>query len=178
MGISAQTTTGFATIAPDDAGSAGKLLMIVAMFIGGGLGSTAGGIKLLRLLAVLRLTLSMLRRASLPPHALVGESRIGSRKVSDDDLRRVVVLILLYLGLVLLSWSAFLVYDHAPLDSLFEVVSAVGTVGLSTGITNSDLDPVLNVVLGAGMLLGRLEILAFAVQLYPCNWLGKRANRE
>ncbi|MFC6673081.1 potassium transporter TrkG [Marinobacterium aestuariivivens] len=68
----------------------------------------------------------------------------------------------------------FLAYDQPPLDALFEVVSATGTVGLSTGITRIGLDPVLKLVLGLDMLLGRLEIVALLVLLYPRTWIGRR----
>jgi trk system potassium uptake protein TrkH len=56
------------------------------------------------------------------------------------------------------------------LDALFEVVSAVGTVGLSTGITGPDLEVGLKLLLTLAMLLGRLEILALLVLLYPATW--------
>ena len=60
--------------------------------------------------------------------------------------------------------------------ALFEVVSATGTVGLSTGITAPDLHPVLKGVLCLDMLLGRLEIIALLVLLYPRTWFGHRAE--
>jgi trk system potassium uptake protein TrkH len=63
---------------------------------------------------------------------------------------------------------------HNPLDSLFEVVSAIGTVGLSSGITNPELHPFLKAVLCADMLLGRLEIFAWLILVFPGTWFGKR----
>jgi trk system potassium uptake protein TrkH len=70
----------------------------------------------------------------------------------------------------------FVGHGHAPLDALFEVVSATGTVGLSTGITAPDLQPLLKGVLCLDMLLGRLEIIALLVLLYPRTWFGHRAE--
>jgi len=67
-------------------------------------------------------------------------------------------------------------YD--PLDALFEVVSATGTVGLSTGITGPELPPLLKGVLCADMLMGRLEILAWLVILYPRTWFGNRVEES
>jgi trk system potassium uptake protein TrkH len=73
---------------------------------------------------------------------------------------------------ILLSWFAFLAGGLDPLDSLFEVVSAIGTVGLSTGIAGPDLATPLKFVLCLDMLMGRLEILAVLVLVYPRNWFG------
>jgi len=63
---------------------------------------------------------------------------------------------------------------YEPIDALFEVVSAVGTVGLSSGITSSDLPTLLKGMLCADMLMGRLEIIALLIILYPRTWFGRR----
>ena len=60
------------------------------------------------------------------------------------------------------------------MESLFEVVSATSTVGLSTGLTGPQLEPLLKAVLELDMLLGRLEVVALLVVLYPGTWIGKR----
>ena len=83
-------------------------------------------------------------------------------------------MVLFFLGVAALSWAAFLLGGYDPIDSLFEVVSAVGTVGLSTGITAPELPALLKGVLCADMLLGRLEIMAWLVMLYPRTWIGRR----
>ena len=174
LALSAQTTTGFETLAVADAGPAAQLVMIFGMSIGGSIGSTAGGVKLLRLLLLLRLLQLLIRRSALPPHA-VAEARFGGRAVSGEEISRALLLILLFVAFAGLSWLPFVALGHAPLDALFEVVSALGTVGLSSGITASDLDPVLKLVLIADMLLGRIEFVALLVLFYPRSWIGQRA---
>lgn len=72
------------------------------------------------------------------------------------------------------SWLPFVVMGHNPLDSLFEVVSAIGTAGLSAGITDPALHPFLKAVLCVDMLLGRLEIIAWLILVSPGTWFGKR----
>ena len=67
------------------------MLLMFSMFIGGGSGSTAGGIKLLRLLIILRLVQYYLRRVAMPPHAVV-LPRL-SRRVLDRDERDLALLI-------------------------------------------------------------------------------------
>jgi trk system potassium uptake protein TrkH len=77
---------------------------------------------------------------------------------------------------ILVSWLIFVFYGYPPLDALFEVVSATGTVGLSTGITDADLPAVLKALLCIDMLVGRVEIVALLIVLYPPTWFGKRAQ--
>lgn len=85
-------------------------------------------------------------------------------------------MIVLYFTIMLLSWGAFLAYGYDPLDSAFDVVSAVGTVGLSSGIVGGSLPALLKLVLCADMLMGRLEILAVLVLINPSSWVGRRKN--
>jgi len=65
-------------------------------------------------------------------------------------------------------------YGYDPTQALLEVVSALSTVGLSSGITRAELEAPLKLVLCADMLLGRLELLAVLVLLYPRTWIGMR----
>jgi trk system potassium uptake protein TrkH len=175
LGISAQTGTGFSSLAVGELGDASKLVLIFSMFVGGGVGSTTGGIKLLRLLILLRLMQLTLRRTALSEHAVM-RTKLGGRTLENEDLERALLLILLFAGTIAVSWLIFVAYGYPPLDALFEVVSATATVGLSTGITGSDLHAVLKAVLCIDMLLGRLEIIALLVVLYPHTWFGRRAE--
>lgn len=169
QGLSAQTTTGFSTLDLAGLEPAGKLVLILSMALGGGVGSTAGGIKLLRLLIFIRLLQLALWRAQLPPHA-VAAPMLGGRTLETAQIEHALVLILLYVLLILVSWLPFLAIGYPPLDALFEVVSATATVGLSAGITGPDLETGLKLVLGLDMLAGRVEILAMVVLLYAGSW--------
>ncbi len=175
LGMSAQTTTGFSTLPVAQLDPASKLVLIIAMATGGCVGSTAGGIKLLRLLLLLRLLQLLFRRLAMPSHA-VAELYVGKRRVESDELVRALLLILLFVGAVLLSWIPFVALGYDSLDSLFEVVSAMGTVGLSAGVTAADLGPWLKGVLCVDMLLGRLEFVAMLILFYPRTWIGRRAG--
>lgn len=170
MGLSAQTTTGFANVHVGALNDASKLSMAVSMLIGGSIGSTAGGIKIFRLLVLLRLLQFVIVRTALPAHAVL-ERRLGGDKLESDEIERALLLILIFIGTVLCSWLPFLMMGYAPLDALFEVVSACSTTGLSTGITRSELEPILKLVLMIDMLLGRVEFVAFLVLLYPRTWV-------
>jgi trk system potassium uptake protein TrkH len=172
-GFSAQTTAGFATQSIADMDPAAKVVMIISMLVGGSVGSSAGGMKLLRLLILLRLLQLALRRTALVPHA-VAEPTLGGQRLDDDDVIRALQLILLLIMIMVLSWIPFVAMGYDPLNALFEVASACGTVGLSSGIARPELEPVLKGILCFDMLAGRLEIIALLVVLYPRNWLGRR----
>jgi len=173
LGVSAQTTTGFTTQSIAGLDPASKLVMMMSMLIGGSVGSSAGGFKVLRLIVLFRTIQLMLRRTATPPHA-VSELYLGEQKLAADDVNRALLLILLYIIIVGLSWLPFVAAGYDPLDSLFEVISACGTVGLSSGITRPELETFLKAILCFDMLAGRVEIIALLVVLYPRNWFGRR----
>ena len=171
--FSAQSTAGFATLDISQLSAGAKLTLIFSMFLGGGVGSTAGGIKILRLLILGQLFYVFLKRPGMPRQA-VAEASLGRRRLEMDEIQNALSIVLVFLGFVGVSWLIFVGMGHNPLDSLFEVVSAIGTVGLSSGISAPDLHPVLKGVLCADMLLGRLEIIAWIVLFYPRTWIGRR----
>ena len=84
------------------------------------------------------------------------------------------MVIVLFALTVLLSWLIMVAAGQPVLDALFDVVSATSTVGLSSGIVSHELPAVLKLLLCLDMLLGRLEVLALLVLLYPPTWLGRR----
>lgn len=175
MGVSAQTTAGFATTSVVEMNPAAQVVMIVSMLIGGSVGSSAGGFKLLRLLILLRLLQLLIQRASMPVHA-VAEPYLGGHKLEDDDLIRALQLILLFVLIIILSWLPFVIMGYEPLAALFEVVSACGTVGLSSGIARPELETFLKGILCFDMIAGRVEIVALLVVLYPRNWFGRKED--
>jgi trk system potassium uptake protein TrkH len=175
LAVSAQSTAGFTPVEVGALDDSSKLLLTVSMFTGGGLGSTAGGIKIFRLLILLRLIQLSMLRAALPPHAVAG-LRVDGRRIDDAGLVQAVGIVACFAVVVLVSWLAFVLHGHDPLDSLFEVVSATATVGLSTGLAAPQLEPLLKVVLCADMWMGRLEVLAVLVLLHPRSWIGRRAG--
>jgi trk system potassium uptake protein TrkH len=146
------------------------------MAIGGSMGSTAGGLKIIRVLIVLRLLAMIVRQAGAPRNA-VSKAALGGRRLERSEIEGVLCVFFVFIGLIILSWLPFVAMGHAPLDSLFEVVSAVATAGLSTGITTSQLHPLLKGVLCVDMLLGRLEIVVWLVVIYPATWFGLRKEQ-
>ena len=171
--FSAQSTAGFSSLDISQLNAGAKLTLIFSMFLGGGVGSTAGGIKILRLLILGQLLYIFLQRPGMPKQA-VAETSLGRHRLETEEIQNALSIIFVFLASVGISWLIFVGMGHNPLDSLFEVVSAIGTVGLSTGISAPDLHPLLKGVLCADMLFGRLEIIAWLVLFYPRTWIGRR----
>jgi trk system potassium uptake protein TrkH len=173
LAFSAQTTSGFSSMpcAQLDAGS--KLVLIFSMLVGGGVGSTAGGFKILRLLIAASIFRLILLRTCLPKHAVI-EPRLAGQRLQNEEIQAALLLIVLFFAGVTLSWLPFLALGYSPLDSLFEVVSATATAGLSVGLTSAALPGPLKAILCVDMLMGRLEIIAWLVMLYPGTWFGRR----
>lgn len=168
--ISAQTTAGFSTVDLATLPPAIILVLCAFMAVGGGAGSTAGGIKLDRALLVMQVAYRALLRSSLSERVHVR----GDKGVEASRVEEAMALIFWFLLIVLLSWLVFLACGYPPMNSLFEVISATATVGLSAGVTSGDLPPALKILLCFNMLLGRLEIVAMLVLLAPRSWFGRR----
>ncbi|MGP4023895.1 TrkH family potassium uptake protein [Actinomadura sp. 3N407] len=133
------------------------LVTDVLMFIGGGSAGTAGGIKVTTF-GLLGFVLWAEMR---------GEVRVnvGHRRLPDGTQRQAISIVLLGIGMVTAGTFVLLTMTSHSLDRvLFEVVSAFGTVGLSTGIT-AELPPAGHLLLVALMFVGRIGPLTFATAL-------------
>lgn len=173
IGFSAQTGTGFTTLPIGDFEPDSKAALFGSMLVGGSVGSTAGGLKVWRFLIILGLIWFVVKKSAAPPHAVIN-FRLGGRSIGEEEVQRAVILAGLFVLVIFLSWLPFLVQGYDPLDSLFDVISAIATVGLSTNVTHVTLEPGLKYLLCADMLLGRLEFIAFLVLCYPRTWVSKK----
>lgn len=121
-------TAGFCTVDQDSLSESGRLITMVLMFIGGSPASTAGGVKTTTVLVVL---LSALSSAKNLRGTTVFKKRIDERLVAQASS-----VIIIYMVAVI--FSAILISSVEPFSLsaiLFEIVSAVGTVGVTLGIT-------------------------------------------
>ncbi len=139
-----------------------KLFFIGLMFIGGGAGSVAGGIKVGTFAVIAATVLSSIRGRS--------QTEAFGREIPRAQVYRAVTVAILGGGLIFIISLALTFTEEAGhfafLDMLFEAVSAFGTTGLSMGIA-----PILTlwgkIMLMALMILGRLGPLALALALIP-----------
>lgn len=148
-------TAGFNTIDTASLSESSSLLTMILMFIGGSSGSTAGGLKVTTFV-VLLLGLFALSRNK-------GEISIGKRSIEQSQLLKAFTLFSLYLLTSIIFTLVIVAIEPFSLKSiLFEVISAIGTVGLSTGIT-----PLLSVTSKLLIMLliyiGRVGIITFVL---------------
>jgi trk system potassium uptake protein TrkH len=160
--FSALTTTGFTTTAVSS--NLFKFLIIMLMLIGGFAGSTAGGIKLIRL-GILGKSFSWLQKKISLPQSAVIPFKFHKKVVRGEELTITSLFICLYFVILVVSSLALISLGYSPIDSVFEAGSAQGTVGMST-INEAAMPLIGKIFLIIGMLLGRLEIFPFLALIY------------
>lgn len=141
-------TAGFNTVNFYGMTEVGIAVMILLMLIGGSPGSTAGGMKTTTFAILLASQISVFRRKN--------HTELLGRRVGDDIVRTAAAILSMYLVLFLTAGFVISILDGIPLlHALFESGSAIGTVGLTVGITNS-LGGVSRGILMALMFFGRV----------------------
>ncbi|RTE08806.1 TrkH family potassium uptake protein [Paenibacillus whitsoniae] len=136
-----------------------QFVMIVLMFIGASPGSTAGGIKTTTFAILLSAVVTMIRGKE--------DIVIFRYRLAQDRILKAITLSMLALFLVIAVTMILTATEDAQfLKILFEVTSAFGTVGLSTGIT-PDLSIVGKVMICLTMFAGRLGMITLAYALQP-----------
>lgn len=148
-------TAGFNTLDMSQLTDASTLLTIFLMFIGGGSLSTASGIKLGTFVVLVLTTWAFLRQH---PQVTVFERAIPERHVRKSLALISITMMLIFLGIFILS---IIESHHDLVDVLFEVVSALSTVGLSRGLT-TQLSEAGQVVIMFMMFAGRVGPLTLA----------------
>jgi trk system potassium uptake protein TrkH len=156
--LSASTTTGFNSVDIGAMTATSLFALIVLMFVGASPGGTAGGIKTTTLGTVL-CTVRALLRGSVDAVAF-------GRRISEDTVHRALTIGLLATVVIVLDTLVLTATENGSfLQILFEVVSALGTVGLSAGIT-AGLSTAGKLILSATMLTGRIGTLAIGFALF------------
>lgn len=146
-------TAGFNTTDLTLMSEAGKMMMIVLMLIGGSPGSTAGGMKTTTVAVLFSSVLSVFRKEE--------NSHFFARRISNDTVKNAAAVFLLYVSSFLSCGMIISFSENIPLvTALFETGSAIGTVGLTLGITPT-LGLASRMILIFLMFMGRVGGLTF-----------------
>jgi len=177
--VSAATCTGFQTavnatnVALGRWPSYAQLTVTFGMFVGGAAGSTAGGIKLIRGLTLAKGIRHQIADVFYPESA-IRRLEINGRRLNEEEASRE----FMEAAIIVILWITFLVVgtflllltlpsgEYSLANVLFEVASAQGNVGLSSGITGPDSLPTFGkIAFLFHMWIGRLEIIPVLVML-------------
>ena len=169
------TSTGFATANYDTWSDPVRILLIVLMFTGATAGSTSGGLKVVRILILLKVVYREFRKL-LHPRAVI-PIRLGGRPLKEDTVMTVVAFFFSFITIWLVG-SIFLIATD-PLLDLFDgavaAASAMGNVGPAMGAldptqTHAPLLPSSKLTLALLMWIGRLEVFTALILFAPGTW--------
>ena len=171
--VSIVTTTGFGTADYEHWSSASQFLLLLLMFIGGSAGSTAGGMKVVRVYLMFKVMLTEIMRL-LHPHAVIpvrANNQVVPREVTMNVLGFFVLAILVFAtGTLIMAFIGLDILSAmgATAATLWNIGPGLGDVGPTDNYAHIPL--VGKWVLATLMLMGRLEIFTVAVLLSPAYW--------
>ena len=141
-------TAGFNTTDIGEMTGAGRAVTVILMLIGGAPGSTAGGLKVTTIAVLAANAAAVIRRKKSPD--------LYGRRIEDQTAETASALLMMYLFLSFAAALAISMIETLPFEKcIFETASAIGTVGLSLGIT-AGLGTVSRLILIILMFLGRV----------------------
>ncbi|WP_407357092.1 TrkH family potassium uptake protein [Methanolobus sp. WCC5] len=171
--VSITTTTGFATVDFNLWADSAKMVLLVVMFIGGCAGSTSGGIKVVRILLLLKYAKRALFK-SIHPRA-VKPIKFNNRTVPEDVMQAIVSFVVIYFMIFALSTIILSLLGMDLITSITASIATLGNIGPGFGLVgpmaNFDVVPLAGkLLLIANMWIGRLEIFTVIVMLTPEFW--------
>ena len=150
-------TAGFHTVDTATLSAPTIVLSMVFMIIGGSSGSTAGGVKTTTITILLFNAVNSMRKS----HSLV----LFKRKISDETIKNASAIFFIYFSVLVVASIVLTAIEPAPMiESMFEVISATGTVGLSLGLTPY-LSTAGRLVITVLMFAGRVGLLTLLLAL-------------
>lgn len=148
-------TAGFATIPQENFRSASCLVYLVFMFIGGSPAGTAGGVKTVTIVMLIASMLANIKGKK--------DVTVMNRKIADEAIRRCVAIVTFSFSVLMALTVALLAVQRSDfLDTLYEMTSAIATVGLSRGLTGA-LYPAGKLIVTLTMYLGRIGPITLAL---------------
>lgn len=171
------STTGFATVNFDEWPTLSRMILVLLMFVGACAGSTAGGLKVSRVVLLFKVTRREIRHL-LHPRS-VSSVRFEGKPVDQATLISVGSYFALYIGLFAIFW--FIVSFQPGFDGVsnFTAVAACyNNIGPGLNLVGPTLSyaeytPFVKLVLSLAMLFGRLEIYPMLISLSPSTWMKK-----
>lgn len=170
---SIMTTTGFSTVDYEQWPSFSKLILFFLMFIGGSAGSTAGGMKVIRILIILKLIKREVSKI-FHPRALI-PIKVGGKVVSNEVIARINSFLALHLVIFVIGVLVVSLEGVDMVTSISSVSATINNIGPGFGavgptMTFADYSIFTKLFLSLVMLLGRLEHFTIIALLVPKSW--------
>jgi trk system potassium uptake protein len=167
------TTTGFGTADYDSWSTISRMSLLVLMFFGGMAGSTGGGMKIVRIMLLLKNGVVELVK-SLHPNAVI-PIRIGKLIVSSDVMSRILGFFLIYISIFVITALIMAMLGLDMVSAIGAAAASVGNIGPGFGsvgptMNYADIPALGKWVLSFAMLMGRLELYTVLVLLTPDIW--------
>lgn len=168
------STTGFSTADFDKWPEYSKIVLMLIMFIGACAGSTAGGLKVSRVMILLKSSIVEIRHMLHPRSYNI--IRVNGKNVSRETLHNVLVFFSLYIMILSASCVAVGALDGFDLITTFTSVgTCISNVGPGLSLVGptgnfSMFSPLSKILLSVCMLMGRLEIFPMIILFYPSTW--------
>jgi trk system potassium uptake protein TrkH len=160
--VSAMTSTGFTTINISNLSNLSLFLIIFLMLIGGGAGTTTGGVKIIRFLVILKALYYEIREVIYPKSAVIYEC-LDNIELDYHIIREAFVVFFLYCLSSFLMALTFMYLGYSPYESIFDAISFTSNIGMSLGVITIN-SPVIGKIAGIiAMWIGRLEIIPVLV---------------
>lgn len=171
--VSIMTTTGFTTCDFDAWNDSARFVLLILMFVGGCSGSTAGGIKVIRIYLLLRYSIQRILKAAEPRTVRV--VKYGEKTLSSDVLENVSAFFVLYILIFVVSSLLIALSGYDILTSISATAATLGNVGPGMGLAGAAENyasfPVhVKVLLCMNMWVGRLEIFTVLALFIPSFW--------
>ncbi|PXV91726.1 trk system potassium uptake protein TrkH [Lachnotalea glycerini] len=150
-------TAGFFTISQEKFTNASAMISMILMFIGGSPAGTAGGMKTTTIAMIILTTISYVKSRN--------DTEVYKRKIASDNVRMGLVVVTLGIIVLLTSVTLMCAVEDAPfIDIIYELTSALGTVGLSRSLTPT-LSTLGKIIVIVVMYIGRIGPITLVVAL-------------
>ncbi len=171
--VSITTTTGFGTQDFDNWPSLSRCVMVVLFFVGGCAGSTSGGIKIVRILVIIKNAVHATEHA-IRPHT-VRAIRVGKTVVEPEVKQKILAFFTIIMGTMVLGTLALAALGLEPISALTAVATTLNNIGpgleaVGAAEPFTDVHPLGKVLLSLFMVVGRLEVFVIVVLFSPRLW--------
>ena len=175
------TTTGYATVDFGQWPVFSKTVLVLLMFVGGCAGSTAGGLKVTRIVTLAKAAVMDMRKM-LHPNAVINV-RMEGRALPEKQVRGVQAYLSIYILILCGSWLLLSLAGFDELTTFTAVVTCINNVGPGLNMVGPTgnfgfFAPWAKLLLSFDMLAGRLELFPMLLLFTPSIWRGSHVRRS